>query len=211
MDYRTLVADPPWPYENPGDFTSGDTAVARGGGSVARYGRMSMDALKAMEPPVAADAHAYIWTTNAFVPAAYELAEAWGFRPITMCTWVKTTEAPIAIACPICGDYAPCDVHDWRGQLPVGVVRASPRTGYYFKGATEHCVFAVKGKGGDKWLEQHPTAWLWPRQGHSVKPEAFYDLVERVSPGPFLELFARRNRLGWDTWGDECLPLAEVT
>ena len=40
---------------------------------------------------------------------------------------------------------------------------------------------------------------------HSAKPEAFLDLVERVSPGPYLEMFARRNRLGWDTWGDEAL------
>ena len=38
-----------------------------------------------------------------------------------------------------------------------------------------------------------------------MKPEAFLDLVEAVSPGPYLELFARRNRLGWDTWGNESL------
>jgi N6-adenosine-specific RNA methylase IME4 len=51
-----------------------------------------------------------------------------------------------------------------------------------------------------------PTRWFdWPRAGHSVKPEAFLDLVEQVSPGPYLELFARRQRLGWDTWGDEAL------
>lgn len=50
------------------------------------------------------------------------------------------------------------------------------------------------------------TRWFtWPRGKHSEKPEAFLDLVERVSPGPYLEMFARRNRLGWDTWGNECL------
>lgn len=50
------------------------------------------------------------------------------------------------------------------------------------------------------------TRWFqWPRGAHSAKPEAFLDLVEQVSPGPYLELFARRNRLGWDTWGNECL------
>ena len=31
----------------------------------------------------------------------------------------------------------------------------------------------------------------------------FLDLVEQVSPGPYLELFARRKRIGWDVWGDE--------
>ncbi len=40
---------------------------------------------------------------------------------------------------------------------------------------------------------------------HSRKPDVFLDLVEQVSPGPYLELFARRQRLGWDTWGDEAL------
>lgn len=40
---------------------------------------------------------------------------------------------------------------------------------------------------------------------HSAKPEAFLDLVEQVSPGPYLEMFARRQRLGWDTWGNEAL------
>lgn len=48
--------------------------------------------------------------------------------------------------------------------------------------------------------------WSWPRtHEHSRKPEAFLDLVESVSPGPYLELFARRQRIGWDTWGNEAL------
>src|SRR5690606_36197426 len=37
--------------------------------------------------------------------------------------------------------------------------------------------------------------------GHSAKPDAFGDLVEQVSPGPYVELFCRRPRLGWDSWG----------
>jgi N6-adenosine-specific RNA methylase IME4 len=55
------------------------------------------------------------------------------------------------------------------------------------------------------------TRWFqWPRSVHSAKPEAFLDLVEQVSPGPYAELFARRDRLGWDTWGDESLGTAEL-
>jgi N6-adenosine-specific RNA methylase IME4 len=53
--------------------------------------------------------------------------------------------------------------------------------------------------------------WSWPRGAHSEKPEAFLDLVESVCPGRYLELFARRNRLGWDTWGNEALEHVEVT
>jgi N6-adenosine-specific RNA methylase IME4 len=49
------------------------------------------------------------------------------------------------------------------------------------------------------------TWWQWKRGRHSAKPEAFLDMVERVSPAPRIELFARTQRLGWDTWGNEAL------
>jgi N6-adenosine-specific RNA methylase IME4 len=52
--------------------------------------------------------------------------------------------------------------------------------------------------------------WVWPRTRHSAKPEAFLDLVEQVSPGPYLELFARRARFGWDYWGDQSLGTAQM-
>lgn len=56
------------------------------------------------------------------------------------------------------------------------------------------------------------TRWFqWPRGKHSEKPEAFLDLVEEMSPGPYVELFARRDRLGWDTWGNESLGTAEMS
>lgn len=55
------------------------------------------------------------------------------------------------------------------------------------------------------------SQWFdWPRGEHSAKPEAFLDLVEQVSLGPYLEMFARRDRLGWDTWGNESLGTAEM-
>lgn len=45
--------------------------------------------------------------------------------------------------------------------------------------------------------------WTWPRGSHSVKPPGFQTLVEEYSPGPYLEMFARRKRDGWDVWGNE--------
>jgi len=45
--------------------------------------------------------------------------------------------------------------------------------------------------------------WGWPRGKHSAKPEGFQTLVESVSPGPYLEMFARRKRPGWQSWGNE--------
>lgn len=63
-------------------------------------------------------------------------------------------------------------------------------------------------------IERVPRNWWeWKRRQHSAKPEQFLDMVETVSPGPRLELFSRRHRLGWDVWGDQVnssigLPLA---
>ena len=214
--FSTLVADPPWPYKNPGEFTSGNTPIARGAGSETRYGAMSLPELAGLDiaPLIDDNAHLYLWTTNAFVPHAWELADAWGFRPITMCTWVKTTTEPIKAVCPTCLELG-CPAHNeatckecgWPPKigLPTGHARVSGRAGYYFRGATEHCLFGVKGSLKLQTKEALPSAWLWPRLPHSVKPDAFYDLVELASPGPYLELFARRNRLDWETWGDQSL------
>lgn len=47
------------------------------------------------------------------------------------------------------------------------------------------------------------TWWHFPRREHSVKPPEFLEIVEQISPGPYLELFARSAREGWDGWGNE--------
>ncbi len=74
---------------------------------------------------------------------------------------------------------------------------------------TEFVIFARRGSlVASRRLERN--WWEWPRSAHSAKPEAFLDLVEQVSPGPYLELFARRARFGWDYWGDESLGTAEM-
>ena len=75
--------------------------------------------------------------------------------------------------------------------------------GYHWRGMTEHMLFGVKGKlrTKDRGLRNHFTA---PKAGHSVKPDASFELIERASPGPYVELFARRPRLGWDAWGTKC-------
>jgi N6-adenosine-specific RNA methylase IME4 len=54
------------------------------------------------------------------------------------------------------------------------------------------------------------TWYVASRSEHSAKPDLFADLIERMSPGPYVELFARRDRLGWDTWGNESLGTAEM-
>jgi len=78
-----------------------------------------------------------------------------------------------------------------------------------FVSTTEFCLFAWRGACAP--VSRFESTWfLLPRGVHSAKPEAFLDIVEQVSPGPYLELWARRNRLGWDTWGDEALEHVEI-
>lgn len=67
---------------------------------------------------------------------------------------------------------------------------------------TEFVLFARRGtcKASQR---LDTTWWQWKRGRHSQKPEEFQEIIEAVSPGPYLELFARRRRAGWDVWGNE--------
>jgi len=73
-----------------------------------------------------------------------------------------------------------------------------------FQCNTEHVLVCRKGpRHGNPFGPTGGTWFTWPRGRHSEKPEEFYRLVESVSPGPYLEMFARRRRPGWDAFGDE--------
>lgn len=162
--YRTIVADPPWRYDN---------GTVPQGGVEHHYGTMTPDEIIAVPVAVLADdsAHLYLWVTNLHLREGrpFDILEAWGFRYVTLLTWHKLG--------------------------PIGL-------GYYFRGETEHVLFGVRGKAplADKSARNHFAA---TKGRHSEKPDRFYELVERVSPGPYLELFARRRRYGWDVWGNE--------
>lgn len=82
--------------------------------------------------------------------------------------------------------------------------------GYYFRGCTEHVLFGVRGAAPIPGPLRVANWFDGPRSQHSRKPEGFLDLVESVSPGPYLEMFSRRARLGWATWGNEALGGTEA-
>ena len=80
--------------------------------------------------------------------------------------------------------------------------------GQYFRGQTEHCIFAVRGilpyKAADDGKRcQGSTLILSPRREHSRKPEEMRRMIERVSYAPRIELFSRTSVDGWDCWGNE--------
>ena len=189
--FRCIVADPPWKYQTPGQIgktlehrPNRDNGLSRhGAGSVARYGGMTIEELCAMAVQELADnnAHLYLWTTNKFMVEAHNVARAWGFEPKSVVTWgkVKSNGTP------------------------------SMKMGYYFRGATEHFLFCVRGSLRLA-SKTKPTLFLSEREPHSRKPEWFYRLCEEVSPGPYLELFARRKRHGWASWGNEIASDVEM-
>ena len=157
--FATILVDPPWPLQ------SGEK----------HYRTMSLARIKAL--PVGAlaarDAHLWLWTTNALLPTAYEVAEAWGFTVRSPLTWVKF-------------------------RLGLG-------GRYQLRNATEQLLFCTRGKAplGSR---SQPTWFNAPVTEHSRKPAEQFAIIERVSPGPYLELFARRrpeSNQPWAVWGDQ--------
>jgi N6-adenosine-specific RNA methylase IME4 len=80
-----------------------------------------------------------------------------------------------------------------------------PRLGlgfYYLRNQTEHLLLGTRGKAPVLFRGQ--GTWFYaPVQEHSQKPAEQFAVIERCSPGPYLELFARRKQPGWDAWGNE--------
>lgn len=77
--------------------------------------------------------------------------------------------------------------------------------GQYLRNSTEHLLFATRGKAPVRFRSQ-PTWINAPMQDHSHKPEEQFAVIERISPGPYLELFARRrppSTADWSVWGNQ--------
>ncbi len=171
--YSTILSDPPWRFMN----RTGKMAPEHR--RLHRYRTMTVEEIAAL--PVlglAADkSHLYLWVPNALLAEGLAVMKAWGFTYKTNIVWYKTRK-----------DGGP----DGRG------------VGFYFRNVTELVLFGVRGsmrtlKPGRKQVNLLPTL----KQRHSRKPEVLYDVIEACSPGPYLELFARYRRDGWDQWGNE--------
>lgn len=75
------------------------------------------------------------------------------------------------------------------------------RCGNYWRLAHEFLLLGVRGR--TPFRDRRQRSWLeLVRSRHSRKPERVRDIVERVSPGPYLELFGRKPASGWVVFGD---------
>lgn len=101
--------------------------------------------------------------------------------------------------------YDVAEAWSFTVRSPLTWVKLRLGLGTYLRNATEHLLFATRGKAPVNFRAQ-PTWFNAPVQAHSHKPEEQYALIERVSDGPYLELFARRrprSTANWSIWGNE--------
>jgi N6-adenosine-specific RNA methylase IME4 len=121
--------------------------------------------------------HLYLWVPNALIEEGLKVMKAWGFHYKTNLVWYKTRK-----------DGGP----DGRG------------VGFYFRNVTELVLFGIRGT-----MRTLPAGrrevnlFNEQKREHSRKPEVLYNIIERCSPGPYLELFARHRRENWYQWSDE--------
>lgn len=105
----------------------------------------------------------------------------------------------------------------WGFTYKTYLVWVKPQMGMgnYFRVSTELVLFGTRGDLGTN-SKSIMNYFQAPRGKHSAKPQVFHEIVERSSPGPYLELFSRchaedvltgctcsKCRLGWSVWGNQ--------
>jgi N6-adenosine-specific RNA methylase IME4 len=171
--YGAILIDPPWRFAN----RTGKVGPEHK--RLHRYETMSFEEIAAL--PVgevaAPQSHLYLWSPNALLAEALAIMKAWGFTYKTNIVWYKVRK-----------DGGP----DGRG------------VGFYFRNVTELLLFGIKGRIRTLAPGRRQVNVLISRkEEHSKKPNTVYDLIQRCSPGPYLELFARQRTKGWTQWGNE--------
>lgn len=171
--YGTVLADPPWRFQN----RSGKVAPEHK--RLCRYETMDWKDVAGLPVAelMAAQSHCYLWVPNALLTEGLSVLEAWGFTYKANLVWAKRRK-----------DGGP----DGRG------------VGFYFRNTTELILFGTRGKLRTSAPGRSQVNIIETRKReHSRKPDELYPIIESCSPGPFLELFARYSRPGWQAWGAE--------
>ncbi len=171
--FKTILADPPW------QFTNRTGKMAPEHKRLNRYATLSQAEICAIPVQSVADtpAHLYLWVPNALLPQGLEVMRAWGFDYKSNIIWHKVRK-----------DGGP----DGRG------------VGFYFRNTTEIILFGIRGNMRTLAPSRRQVNIIRSqKQEHSRKPDELYEIIEACSPGPYLELFARGTRPGWQGWGNQ--------
>ena len=189
--YNIIYADPPWKFTGLGSKGIRSSKLKDDGLHVNRpveekYPTMSLADLKALpvEEMAADNAVLFLWTTDAHLPIAIELMEAWGFRYATIgFTWLKKTSTGKQVC----------------------------YYGYWTMKGAEICLLGRRGK--PKPARHNVRAIVEAkRREHSRKPdEVRSKIVKLMGDLPRIELFARERTSGWDVWGNEIISTIRLT
>ena len=117
-----------------------------------------------------------MWVVDPLLDKAFKVIDAWGFKYKTVgFTWAKTNKKSLGF---------------FTGL------------GYWTRGNPEMCLLATKGKP-KRISKSVPQLVVEQRREHSRKPDIMYNHIENLLQGPYIELFARTKRPGWDSWGNQ--------
>lgn len=172
--FRVIAADPPWKFD--------DKLPGARRGAAKNYRCLTTNEICRFPlPPIATDAVLLLWRVAAIQADALKVVDVWGFTLKTEMVWLKKTS---------------------NGNRWFGLGRVT---------RAEHEICLVATRGRPKPLN-HSTrsTFVTDVDGlsaiagrHSEKPEEFYKIVESLYTGPYVELFARKQRPGWLCLGDE--------
>lgn len=178
--YGVILADPPWSFRSwsdKGKNRAPDALVRQKGLAERHYKTMSMKQIRDLPVGLLAKPNAVLllWVPDCMLPTGITMAESWGFTFKTVAfTWVKRTKSD---------------------AFHIGL-------GYWTRGNPEQCLLFTRGSPR-RFARDVRQLIDAPRREHSRKPDEQYERIERLLLGPYVELFARQRRPGWDTWGDQ--------
>jgi N6-adenosine-specific RNA methylase IME4 len=153
----------------------GDKLPGKERGAQKHYPGLTADQIARFPlPPLSDDALLFMWRVGTHQEEAAFAMRAWGFKYCGEIVWIKKTTT---------------------GKKHFGMGRV-------VRGAHEICLIGKRGRPKIN-SKSVRSVFEAPVREHSEKPEAFYDIVETLSDGPYVELFARRARAGWQSYGNQ--------
>lgn len=184
--YNLILADPPWHFRNWSADAPGKVHD-RERGANKHYPTDTLEVIKSHAPPTKDDALLFIWTISSHLDVTFDVIKSWGFEYKTIAWyWIKFTK-------------------DMRKPRMGG--------GYYTRQVGELCLLGTKGNPGRPKDMGVPGFIFTPRlTPHSKKPDQQYDKIDKLYPHfkTRLEMYARRNRTGWDVFGNEIKESIEI-
>jgi N6-adenosine-specific RNA methylase IME4 len=183
--YGAIAVDPPSHFSSYTAIQSQNWSSRRD--NERHYATMSFEQLAALPVSELASpegCHLFLWTSGPFLPQALELIKVWKFRFSSRAfTWIKTKRS-------------------WDPRDPLTESDFHVGLGLTVRHQTEIVLLARRGNCRRQRKDVRELI-IAPRREHSRKPAEFYSRVERYCAGPYVDLFAREQRPGWDAWGDE--------